>query len=264
MSTQPATPTVFVTGAAAGIGRATVRRFAAAGYRVGAYDVDAEGLASLAAELPSAPSSQVVTGVLDVRDADAWASALAQFCGPDGTLDILVNNAGVLDGGPFSEIPLAAHRRTVEVNVLGVVNGCHTAHRYLRSGSHVVNLASASAIYGQAELATYSATKFAVRGLTEALDLEWGSEGITVTALWPLFVETKMTDGLDIGTTRALGIRLSADDVADEVFAAATSGQGLLRSPHRPVGAQAKALFAASSISPSWLSRLVNRRLAAR
>jgi NAD(P)-dependent dehydrogenase (short-subunit alcohol dehydrogenase family) len=250
--------TAFITGAAAGIGRATALRFAREGYRVGAYDVDEAGLASLGAEAPG-----VVTGVLDVRDGDAWAEALAAFCGED-TLDVLVNNAGVLDGGRFEDIALARHRRAVEINVLGVINGCHCAHPYLRAGSHVVNLASASAVYGQAELATYSATKFAVRGLTEALDLEWGPQGITVTALWPLFVATDMTRGLDIGTTRALGVHLGPEQVADEVYAAATTGHGVLGSTHRAVGLQAKALLTAAAVAPSWVSRAVNKRLAGR
>jgi NAD(P)-dependent dehydrogenase (short-subunit alcohol dehydrogenase family) len=250
--------TAFITGAAAGIGRATALRFAREGYRVGAYDVDEVGLASLAAEAPG-----VVTGVLDVRDGDAWAEALPAFCGED-TLDVLVNNAGVLDGGRFEDIALARHRRAVEINVLGVINGCHCAHPYLRAGSHVVNLASASAVYGQAELATYSATKFAVRGLTEALDLEWGPQGITVTALWPLFVATDMTRGLDIGTTRALGVHLGPEQVADEVYAAATTGHGVLGSTHRAVGLQAKALLTAAAVAPSWVSRAVNKRLAGR
>jgi NAD(P)-dependent dehydrogenase (short-subunit alcohol dehydrogenase family) len=258
--------TVFITGAAAGIGRATALRFAREGYRVGAYDVDEGGLASLAAEVHAEVPAEVpgvVVGVLDVRDGDAWAEALAGFCGAD-PLDVLVNNAGVLDGGRFEDIPLALHRRAVEVNVLGVINGCHSAHPYLRAGSHVVNLASASAIYGQAELATYSATKFAVRGLTEALDLEWGPQGITVTALWPLFVATNMTHDLDIGTTRSLGVHLGPEQVADEVYAAATSGHGLLGGTHRAVGLQAKALFTAAAVAPSWVSRAVNKRLAGR
>jgi NAD(P)-dependent dehydrogenase (short-subunit alcohol dehydrogenase family) len=250
--------TVFITGGAAGIGRATALRFAREGFRVGAYDVDEAGLATLAAEAPG-----VTTGVLDVRDGDAWVAALAEFCGDD-TLDVLVNNAGVLDGGRFEDIALGTHRRAVEINVIGVLNGCHSAHPYLRAGSHVVNLASASAIYGQAELATYSATKFAVRGLTEALDLEWGPQGITVTALWPLFVATNMTHGLDIGTTRSLGVHLGPEQVADEVYAAATSGHGLLGGTHRAVGLQAKALFAAAAVTPSWVSRAVNKRLAGR
>jgi hypothetical protein len=73
-----------------------------------------------------------------------------------------------------------------------------------------------------------------------------------------------MTDELDIGSTRTLGIRLSAADVAAEVYRAATSGHGRLGGVHRPVGAQARALFSAAELSPGWLSRLVNRRLSRR
>jgi NAD(P)-dependent dehydrogenase (short-subunit alcohol dehydrogenase family) len=256
-----ATRSVLITGAAAGIGHATATRFARAGYRVGAYDVDETGLARLAAELDG---HDVVTGRLDVRDAEAWAAVLADFTAPtDGRLAILVNNAGVLAGGRFAEIPLADQRRLVEINVQGVLNGCHTAYPYLLGtpGAHVVNLASASAIYGQPELATYSATKFAVRGLSEALDLEWREAGITVTALWPLFVATAMTHDLDIASTRSLGVRLTADDVAQAVLEAATTGHGLLGGVHRPVGLQARALFAAAELAPSWATRLVNRML---
>lgn len=249
---------VLVTGAAAGIGRAVARRFAAEGWLVGAYDVDEPGLASLAAELGEA----VVTGHLDVRDADQWRAALATLTAhTGGTLDVLVNNAGILVAGRFAEVPLEAQQREVEVNVTGVVNGCHTAHPYLAAtpGAHVVNLASASAIYGQPELATYSATKFAVRGLTEALDLEWASDDITVRALWPLFVQTAMTQGVETASTRSLGIRLTADDVAEEVLAAVRPGRRL--SAHRAVGRQARLMLGSAGVTPSWLLRAVNRRI---
>jgi len=181
-----------------------------------------------------------------------------------GRLDVLVNNAGILQSGRFTEIPLADQLRAVDVNVKGVVNGCYLAHPHLAAtaGAHVVNLASASAIYGQPELATYSATKFAVRGLTEALDLEWRDDDITVTALWPLFVDTAMTTDVDIASTRSLGIRLRPEDVAEEVYRAATSGHGPLGGVHRAVGRQARAMFAASGLAPSWLMRAVNRRIA--
>ncbi len=250
--------TVLVTGAAAGIGRAVASRFAAEGCLVGAYDVDVVGLKSLAAEL----GESVVTGPLDVRDAEAWRTTLESLTTRSGgRLDVLVNNAGILQSGRFADIPLDVQQRTVEVNVTGVLNGCHTAYQYLRAtpGAHVVNLASASAIYGQPELATYSATKFAVRGLTEALDLEWAGEDITVRAIWPLFVDTGMVVGMDTGATRSLGVRLSADDVAAEVVRAARSGRHL--GVHRAVGRQARLMLASSELAPSWVMRAVNRRI---
>ncbi|MFS3127500.1 SDR family oxidoreductase [Nocardioides sp. Bht2] len=253
-------PNVLITGAAAGIGRATALRFLNAGYRVGAFDVDELGLASLA---QATASEHLVTGLLDVTDAEAWRSALATFVGPDGTLDVLVNNAGILSSGRFEEIDLRLQQRIVEINVTGVLNGCHTAFDYLARtrGARVINLASASAIYGQPELATYSATKFAVRGLTEALDLEWREHDISVTALWPLFVATAMTDEMHTRSTESLGIRLTADDVAQAVLeAAAAAGKGPV---HRAVGLQAKALLSGAQVTPAWALRLLNRYLAA-
>ena len=132
-----------------------------------------------------------------------------------GAFDIDESGLATLSGssvltGRLDTIPLADQQRAVEVNVTGVLNSCHTAYPYLRAapGAQVVNLCCASAIYGQPELATYSATKFAVRGLTEALDLEWEDDDITVTAIWPLFVNTVMVDGTDVGAQRRLGVRL--------------------------------------------------------
>ncbi|HET7689537.1 MAG TPA: SDR family oxidoreductase [Nocardioidaceae bacterium] len=247
--------TVLVTGAAAGIGRAVARRFASDGWLVGAYDVDVAGLDSLAEEL----GESVVVGALDVRDQEAWRSALTDLTTEsDGRLDVLVNNAGILRSGQFADIPLEAQQLIVDVNVKGVLNGCHTAFAHLGRGSAVVNLCSASAIYGQAELATYSASKFAVRGLTEALELEWAAHGIRVRALWPLFVDTAMTKDMDIASSRSLGIRLTADDVAEAVLAATRPGGHAV---HRAVGRQAALMLASSQVSPSWALRLANKRI---
>ena len=254
-------PVVLITGAAAGIGRASALRFARAGFLVGAYDVDEVGLATLARE----GGDGIRTGNLDVTDAQQWREALDTLTAEaDGKLDVLVNNAGVLSAGRFEEIDLAVQQRMVQINVTGVLNGCHTAFPHLQRapGARVINLASASAIYGQPELATYSATKFAVRGLTEALDLEWRTHDITVRALWPLFVATAMTDDMHTRSTDTLGIRLTADDVAADVFAAATD-RGRFAGVHKAVGLQAKALFGAAQVTPGRLLRGVNRFLAA-
>lgn len=250
---------VLITGAAAGIGRATALRFAREGWLVGAYDVDLDGLASLTAEA-EALSGDVVTGLLDVRDATSWQDALDGFVAVSGgSLDVLVNNAGIIQIGRFADLALDRQQAIIDVNVKGLVNGCHLARPFLRRGSHVVNLAPASAIYGQPGMAIYSATKFAVRGLSEALDLEWSADGITVTALWPLFADTSMVWGHDFPALRRLKVSLTADDVAESVYAAATSGHGLLGGVHRGVGTKARVLIAISEVSPSWANRIFNR-----
>lgn len=252
---------IFITGAAAGIGRACAHYFAAQGWFVGAFDVDEVGLASLRAELGN---QRCLTAVLDVTDADAWSRVLARFWDTAGQrLDVLVNNAGVLASGDFADIPLGQQQRIVQINVQGVINGCHTAFPYLKRtpDACVVNLASASAIYGQPGLATYSASKFAVRGLTEALDAEWHGHGIRVRSVWPLFVQTAMVRGMDIASVKSLGVRLTSDDVAQAVFAA-SQDRASIASVHRTVGIQAGALRLATRLSPDFVTRWLNRWIA--
>ena len=123
----------------------------------------------------------------------------------------------------------------------------------------MVNLCSASAIYGQPEMATYSASKFAVRGLTEALELEWRRYGIRVIAMWPLFAQTPMVDGVQTNATRRLGVHLSAEDVAQSIYAATHSTPSRLPKVHYPVGRQTKVLAGLAQVSPNWASRLLNK-----
>lgn len=257
---------VFITGAAAGIGRATALTFARKGFTVGGYDIDEVGLKTLADEIERL-GAVAHTGHLDVTDADEMAQRVAEFADANGgRLDVMINNAGILRAGRFEELDIAGHHREIDINAKGVVNGLYAAFPYLRTtpNSVVVNLSSASAIYGQAELANYSATKFFVRGITEALDIEWHRYGIRVIALWPLYVQTAMTDTIKTGTTDSLGIRLTAQDVADAIAKAVEPSvlRRALHQVHFPVGAQTKVLTAGSRFSPAWLTRLVNKRLA--
>lgn len=260
MTSPTAAPTVFISGAAAGIGRATAVEFARRGYRVGAYDVDLAGLATLREEI-TARGGEVAIGQLDVTEASDWTEQLAAFTGSSRRLDILVNNAGVLSSGRFEEIPLAEQRRMVDINIYGAMAGLHTAFPYLRdtAGAQVVNLCSASAIYGQPELATYSATKFAVRGLTEAIELEWRHYGIRVIAMWPLFVKTAMVEGVETGSTKSLGIHLTPEDVAKEIYSATHPGREWLTKVHYPVGLQTKLFAGVAQVSPNWVQRLMNK-----
>jgi NAD(P)-dependent dehydrogenase (short-subunit alcohol dehydrogenase family) len=250
---------ILVTGAARGIGRAIADLFLAGGWRVGMYDVDADAVAEAAGGRTGA-----VHGVLDVRDPDQWRAALMRFC-VDGRLDVLVNNAGVLASGPFADTDVDTHRRLVDVNVTGVVNGAALGFPYLRRAERglLLNLCSASALYGQPALATYGATKAAVKSLTEALEIEWRAEGVRVRSLLPLFVATDMvaTDAQGAASVGRLGVRLTPEDVAAAAWRAVHERNLPLRGPHRAVGRQTRVLAAASAVTPVWANRLVVGRL---
>jgi len=256
-----ARPAIFVTGAASGIGRACAELFARRGWFVGLYDIDAAGVAAVAATMGE---GNAVCGVLDVSDSEAWQAALADFWAKSGQrLDVLLNNAGILATGPFEAVPLAKHRAMLAVNVQGLITGCHSAFPYLQRTAHsqVINMASATAIYGQPELATYSATKFAVRGLTEGLDIEWRKFGIRVSDIWPSFVKTAMANDFGgIASAKSLGIRLTPADVASTVWACATSTQRIHRT-HWTVGLQAWLLSLGTRMAPPAMTRWIVQRL---
>lgn len=258
------TKSIFITGAAAGIGKAIAERFAKAGWFVGLYDVDEAGVQALLTQLGG--SAHGHAGRLDVSNPDDWAHQLeAFFKAAGGRLDVLVNNAGVSVTNYFEEAELIRHHRLIDINLKGVVNGCHLGLPYLRRTpqSRVVNLCSASALYGQPMLSTYSATKAAVRSFTEALDIEWQRFGIRVVDVLPLFVNTAMVanDVSKMKTVQTLGVRLSADDIAASIWQLAQGSPGSLP-VHTPVGMQTKLFYLLSKLSPDWMNRFVTARMA--
>lgn len=256
-------PCVFITGAGAGIGRALAMRFAQAGWRVGLFDVDEPAVAALA---QSFPSGQALHGRLNVSQPADWQAQLASFWEfSGGRLDLLINNAGISATAPFEETPVETHHRVIDVNVKGVINGCHLSFPYLRQtpGARVINLCSASALFGQPMLASYSASKAAVRSLTESLSIEWRQHGIAVADVQPLFVNTAMVanDVSRMKTVRTLGVRLSAEDVADRIVRLARMPAH--RMPlHSPVGLQTTILAWLGKFSPDAINRLVTARMA--
>ena len=147
--------TVFITGAAQGIGRACALRFAAAGYLVGLYDVDAATLERTVAFLRATHGERCCHhGVLDVTDERQIAAAFDDFgAAGRGRLDVLINNAGIMHVGAFEELEPAQYRRLLAVNVQGVVEVAHAGFPLLRDtpGSRLINLSSASTIYGWAD-----------------------------------------------------------------------------------------------------------------
>ncbi len=261
MST-PRPRSIFITGAAAGIGRAVAERFAKAGWFVGLYDVDEAAVQALRQQLGA---ERAVAGRLDVSAAEDWAPQLAAFAQAAGRFDVLFNNAGIAVTSLFEEAPLARHHRLIDINLKGVINGCHAGLPYLKQtpGSRVINMCSASALFGQPMLSTYSATKAAVRSVTEALDIEWQRHGIRVLDVLPLFVNTAMVrdEVSKMKTVKTLGVHLSADDVAQTVWSLAAPGSAKGLAVHSPVGWQTKLFYVAAKLTPDGLNRWITAKL---
>ncbi len=182
--------TIFITGAASGMGRATAVLFAQKGWFVGAYDLNEGGLADLQNEIGSGNG---VFATLDVTDEAAFARAMATFAtASGGTLNLMFSNAGIAKQGLFDEMPWSDIIQVVSVNFLAVMIGIRAAAPLLRAtpGSLCLVNASSSAIFGTAGIAIYSATKHAVRGLTEALAIEFKRWGVRAADLLPGLVDT--------------------------------------------------------------------------
>lgn len=185
---------IFVTGAASGIGAETARHFAKKGWFVGLFDIDAAGLDARVAEIGP---DNCVSQTLDVRSRDDWTRALEAFsAATDGQMTVLFNNAGIGRHGWFEDVDAEDADAIIDINVKGVINGVYAALPLLKAttGARIVNVASTAGFIGSPQLAVYSASKFAVRGFTEALDVELSPLGIRVTSLAPWFVDTPILD----------------------------------------------------------------------
>lgn len=214
MSSSIAGLSVIVTGGARGIGRATVERFARQGARVAVGDLDL----ALATELASAYDDRVTAARLDVSDVDSWAAFLAEV-DHLGPWDVLINNAGIMPLGPVLKETEGVARAIMDVNVHGVINGTKAVVPGMvdRGRGHVINVASAVGRVAVAHGATYSASKFAVVGFSEAIRQELAPEGVEVTVILPTVVQTELAAGVPA----ARGIKpVTAEDVAEVIEAA--------------------------------------------
>jgi len=181
---------IFITGAASGMGREGAKLFAQRGWYVGAVDVNEQGLATLAQELGT---ERVWTHRLDVTRKEDVESVLAAFVAAAGNrLDLMWNNAGIGESGWFEDVPFDAAMRVVNINFIGVLHGAWAALPHLKKtpGSLMFSTSSSSATYGMPRIAVYAATKFAVKGLTEALSIEWARHGVRVADTLPGLIDT--------------------------------------------------------------------------
>ncbi|MBW2412096.1 MAG: SDR family oxidoreductase [Deltaproteobacteria bacterium] len=212
---------IFITGAASGMGRATARLFAERGWFVGIYDVNEQGLEVLASEIGA---ENCHTRKLDVTDRSAYQAALKEFDDQaGGRLDVLHNNAGIIMGGLFGDMDFADVEKIIQVNLMGVVNGIYSAYPLLKktSNSLCFTTCSSSAILGTPGIAVYSMTKHAIKGLTEALSIELSLFDSRAADTLPGHVETgMMSDEFRDGLPKEGPWRLvPAEAVAEVVWA---------------------------------------------
>lgn len=254
---------VFITGGASGIGLAAAKRFVAEGWFVGLSDIDAIGLK--AALVAIGPANGAIFK-LDVRDRAGWTAALADFAKlTEGRLDVLLNNAGVARFGPFESHDDADIDLQLDINIKGVIAGARTALPWLKAtpGARLINISSCAGLYGSPSLAVYSATKFAVRGLSEALDIEWKAHGVSVACVMPWFVETPILNASQPGSNENMSDALKAGGLpvypvedAAEVIWRAVHGKDL----HYFVGKRAKQMRFASSHMPGAVRKQLRSR----
>ncbi|MDJ1136156.1 SDR family oxidoreductase [Streptomyces iconiensis] len=256
---------VLVTGAGSGIGRATAFSFAEAGARVVAVDRDAESAARTAdmARLVGAPEAWAET--VDVADEQAMEKLAEKVAAEYGTVDVLVNNAGVGISGSFFDTSTEDWRRTLDVNLWGVIHGCRLFGKQMAErgqGGHIVNTASASAYQPSKMLPAYSTSKAAVLMLSECLRAELAGQGIGVTAVCPGFVNTDIARNATFAGTdeheqkrlrrkssRLYGIRnYPPEKVAEAILRAVVRNQAVV-----PVTPEARGARLMSRFTPHTL-----------
>jgi NADP-dependent 3-hydroxy acid dehydrogenase YdfG len=224
MAKQPrilAGETAAITGAARGIGRATAEALLAKGMKVAIGDVDYDAALKTASEL--GPSTVALP--LDVTERESFAAFLDGAEEQLGPLDVLVNNAGIMQVGRFIDEDDLTARRMIDINIHGVILGMKLALARMisRDRGHIVNISSQAGKFGAPGGATYSATKHAVVGLTEAVrgELRLMGAHIDLSYVMPFVVNTELGSGL--GQARGMS-NLEPTDVAEAIVEALQHG----------------------------------------
>lgn len=249
---------IFITGAGSGMGREGVKLFHEKGWRVAAVDRNASGLATLTQELGA---ERLFTATLDVTDKAALEQALADFCAgnPGGGLDMMWNNAGIGASGWFEDVPYEESMRVVDINFKAVLSGAYASLPYLKKAQNslMFSTSSSSATYGMPRIAVYAATKHAVKGLTEALSVEWKRHGVRVADVLPGLIDTAIL----VETRNHSGDAPQATSSAD--IAARAPKKGMFRLlPARSIAEAAWAAYGSEQLhwyvpnSLRWIDRI--------
>jgi 2-hydroxycyclohexanecarboxyl-CoA dehydrogenase len=220
----------LVTGGGSGIGLAIVRELAASGWRITIIGRNKEKLEAAAKAI-----SGMHFEVCDVTDAGAVQTAVRAAANVHGPVQLLVNNAGGVASLSFEKTTPESFRQTIDLNLMGTVNGIHAVLPQMKESSwgRVVNIASTAGLTGYRYVSAYVAAKHAVVGLTKALALELAKTGITVNAVCPGYTDT------DVIAAAVRTISKSSGRTESEVLAnfTATNPQGRLVKPEEVAAA---------------------------
>jgi len=242
---------VVVTGGGRGIGQAAGELFAEKGATVCLGDLDLDAATSAAAGIGARAHPYVV----DVASRESYAAFIEDVLRTFGQIDVLVNNAGVMPLGDFlAESPVTS-RTTFDVNVWGLINGMQLVmpHMIERGRGHVVNVASLAGKMAAPGMAVYNASKFAAVGLSAAVRVEYADTGVSVSAVLPTAVRTRLTSGVPLG--RGLPT-VDAEDIAEAIVASVRS-----RKAEIPVPGYLAAIDLIQAAAPEPVMRLARRVL---
>lgn len=259
---------IFITGGGSGIGRAIAQYFGEREWFVGLGDVNGDAMDETVSLLPGGYS---YTHVFDVRDREAWDTALTSFStAAGGRIDVMANNAGIPLGGPLVDNSVEEIERCLDINLKGVLFGAQASYPHLKAtapGSCLLNTASAAGIYGTGGASVYSATKFGVRAITESLDGEWAADGISVRSLMPGFIDTPLLEHAPNARSNQQ-IRQRVSDAGLEITPASEVAEAAWKAVHGEklhwtVGKTARQLAFASRWMPGRLRKRTREAAAA-
>ena len=197
----------LVTGGGQGIGQATVERLHADGFRVAIADLNTETAGNLAQKLGGKEGGAIAIPV-DVSDRDSVFTAVEMAVSELGGFDVIVNNAGIAPQSPIEEITEESIAKIFSINFNGVVWGIQAATKAFKElghGGKIISAASQAGHVGNPGIGLYSATKFAVRGLTQTAAKDLAKYGITVNTYAPGIVRTPLMEDLAKKTAESAG-----------------------------------------------------------
>jgi len=202
---------VAITGGAQGIGKATATALVRKGCRVAIGDIDLP----LAEQTATSLGGRTIALPLDVTDRGSFAAFLEEAERQLGPVDVVINNAGIMPVTPLVEESDDSIKRQLDINVYGVIVGTQLAIERMRprGGGHIVNIASQAGKAALPGIATYSGTKHAVVGVSEAVRAELRGSGVEVSCVMPTVVNTELTAGVGQRLIRPV----EAGDVANEI-----------------------------------------------